>query len=190
VRQVTVEVVISAPREQVFDLVADLSRRPSFTDHYLKDFRLARANPVGRGAAARFLLESGMFSERGEISITECDRPRRIVEQGRVGRLGRSRLAAVYDFIRETNDMTRVRLTTFAEPRTAVDRFKHRGIHRWIKRQSRKSLERLRKLCEEPGHQIPRAVSIAGFEALTNPRFGAHVPAHGESGFGASESAG
>ena len=56
-RQVTVDTVISAPREEIFDFVADLSRRPAFADHYLKDYRLARANPVGEGAAARFLLD-------------------------------------------------------------------------------------------------------------------------------------
>ena len=70
----------------VFDFVADLSLRPSFADHYLKDYRLARANPVGKGAAARFLLDTPVFNERGEIAIVECDRPRRIVEEGRVGR--------------------------------------------------------------------------------------------------------
>ena len=115
-RQVTVDTVISAPREDVFDFVADLSLRPSFADHYLKDYRLARANPVGKGAAARFLLDRPVFNERGEIAIVECDRPRRIVEEGRVGRLGRSRLVAIYDFIPEAGGTTRVELTTLCEP--------------------------------------------------------------------------
>ena len=117
-RQVTVDTVISAPREEVFDLVADLSLRPSFADHYLKDYRLARANPVGKGAAARFLLDTPVFNERGEIAIVECDRPRRIVEEGRVGRVGRSRLLAIYDFIPEAGGSTRVELTTLSEPKT------------------------------------------------------------------------
>src|SRR5919202_1196648 len=42
-REVTVDVHISAPRADVFDFVADLAGRPAWTDHYLKDYRLARA---------------------------------------------------------------------------------------------------------------------------------------------------
>jgi ribosome-associated toxin RatA of RatAB toxin-antitoxin module len=86
VREVKVSTVISASCEDVFDLVEDLSRRPSFTDHYLKDFRLARSNPRGLGASARFLLARRVFSERAETRIVECDRPRRVVEEGRIGR--------------------------------------------------------------------------------------------------------
>jgi uncharacterized protein YndB with AHSA1/START domain len=175
-RQVTVETVISAPREDIFDLVADLSLRPAFADHYLKDFRLARANPVGKGAAARFLLDAPLFSERAELEISECDRPRRIVEEGRVGRRGRSRLVAVYDFIPEAGGNTRVELTTYSEPKTALDRFKQRGVHRWIRRQSKTALKRLRKIFEEPsGEELPR-VTVAGYEGPKAPRFGAHVP--------------
>lgn len=176
-RQVTVDTVISAPREEVYDFVVDLSRRPAYSDHYLKDFRLARANPVGKGAAARFLLDAPVFSERGEIAIVEADRPRRIVEEGRVGRLGRSRTVAVYDFIAEAAGTTRVELTTYSEPKTAVDRFKQRRAHRWMRRQSKKALERLRKIFEEPAGEALAQVGVAGYEEAKAPRFGAHVPA-------------
>ena len=169
--------VISAPREELFDFVADLSNRPSYTDHYLEDFRLARANPVGKGAAARFLLDGPMFSERGEFSIAEATRPRRIVEEGRVGRLGRSRLVAVYDFIPEGRGVTRVELTTYAEPKTLIDRFKQRRVHRWMRRQTKKALERLRRIFEEPGREERSRVAVAGDEPWRAPRFGAHVPA-------------
>ena len=168
--------VISAPREELFDFVVDLSNRPSYADHYLKDFRLARANPVGKGAAARFLLDRPVFSERGEITIAEATRPRRIVEDGRVGRLGRSRLVAVYDFIPEGRDVTRVELTTYSEPKTAIDRFKQRGAHRWMRRQTKKALERLRKIFEEPSGEARSRVGVAGNEPWRAPRFGAHVP--------------
>lgn len=180
-RQVTVEKVISASREEIFDLVADLSLRPAYADHYLKDYRLARANPVGQGAAARFLLDAPVFSERAEITIVECDRPRRIVEEGRVGRVGRSRLVAVYEFIPEAGGTTRVELTIYSEPKTLIDRFKQRGAHRWIRRQSKVSLERLRKIFEEPRKgELPR-VTVAGYEPDKAPRFGAHVPAAGKA---------
>lgn len=175
-REVTVSAVISAPRERLFDFVVDLSNRPAYADHYLKDFRLARANPVGKGAAARFLLDGPVFSERGEIAIVEASRPRRIVEEGRVGRLGRSRLVAVYDFIPQAGGVTRVELTTFGEPKTALDRFKQRGAHRWMRRQTKKALDRLRRIFEEPEDSERAHVGMAGYEPWKAPRFGAHVP--------------
>lgn len=175
-RQVTVDTVISAPREEIFDFVADLSRRPAYCDHYLKDYRLARANPVGEGAAARFLLKGPIFKERADLAIVEASRPRRLVEEGRVGIRGRSRLIAIYDFIPEGR-ATRVELTTYSEPKTWVDRVRQRGAHRFIKRNSKKALNRLRKIFEEPREgELPRA-GIAGYEPAKAPRFGAHVPA-------------
>ena len=176
-RQVTVDTVISAPREEIYDFVADLSRRPAYSDHYLKDYRLARANPVGKGAAARFLLDAPVFSERGEIAIVEAERPRRIVEEGRVGRLGRSRTVAVYEFIPEGSRATRVELTLYSEPKTVLDRFKQRRAHRWMRRQSNKALQRLRKIFEEPQREKLAQVGVAGYEGAKAPRFGAHVPA-------------
>jgi hypothetical protein len=175
-QEVTVSAVISAPREDLFDFVVDLSKRPSYADHYLKDYRLARANPVGKGAAARFLLDTPIFSERGEISIVEASRPRRIVEEGRVGRLGRSRLVAVYEFLVEAGGVTRVELTTYGEPKTVIDRFKHRGVHRWMRRQTKKSLERLRKIFEEPSREERAHVGMAGYEPWRAPRFGGPLP--------------
>lgn len=176
-RQVVVDTVISASREEVYDFVVDLSRRPAYSDHYLKDFRLARANPVGKGAAARFLLNAPVFSQRGEIAIVEADRPQRIVEEGRIGRLGRSRTVTVYDFTADDSQTTRVQLTTHSEPATMVDGLKQRGAHRWMGRQSKKALDRLRKIFEEPQHEELARVGVAGYEGATAPRFGAHVPA-------------
>jgi len=174
-RQVTVGTVISAPRERVFDYVADISLRPSYCDHYLKDFRLARVNPVGVGAAASFLLDAPVFSDRGEIAIVVTNRPRQIAEEGRVGRRGRSRTVAIYDFIREGPQTTRVELTTFSDPTTFVDRFKQRRAHRWVRRQTKKSLERLRRIFEEPQGAEPVRASVAAWEGATAPRFGGRV---------------
>jgi uncharacterized protein YndB with AHSA1/START domain len=174
VRETTVSVVITAPREEVFDFVADLSLRPSWTDHYLDEFRLARANPVGLGAAARFKFKRGKTtSEWAEIEIEECDRPRRILEEGRVGRRGRSRFAALYEFIPEGH-ATRVELTTISDPKTLVDKIKQRGAHRWIKRNTAKALERLRKVFEEPGTVEIKRATVAGYDNYKAPRFGAH----------------
>jgi uncharacterized protein YndB with AHSA1/START domain len=174
VREVKVSTVISASCEDVFDVLEDLSQRPAFSDHYLKDFRLSRANPRGTGATARFLFARRIFAERAEIRILECERPHRIVEEGSVGRLGRSSLSAVYELQPEASGC-RVELTTSSEPKTAVDRLRQRGARRWIHRNTKKALTRLRKLLEDPGSGPSERVTVAGYEPHTAPRFGDHV---------------
>jgi uncharacterized protein YndB with AHSA1/START domain len=174
-RQVTVATSISAPREDVFDLVADLAARPAWTDHYLADYRLARANPYGRGAAARFLLRAPLAKEYAELEITECDRPRRIVEEVRVGRLGRNRSLAIYEFIAEAGGITRVELTTYGEPATVIDRLKQIGAARWVRGQTKIALERLRMIFEEPPEGALARATVAGFEPEKAARFGART---------------
>jgi uncharacterized protein YndB with AHSA1/START domain len=174
VRQVTVSTVISAPREQVFDFVCDLAGRPAYTDHFMRDYRLARVNPVGAGAAARFQLRAPLAKEYAELEITEVDRPRQIVEEIRFGRRGRNRSVAVYEFSVEGGGVTRVELTTYSEPATVVDRLKELGAAGWMRRQTKKALERLRLIFEEsPRGELKRA-TIAGYEPAKAPRFGAH----------------
>ena len=172
-RQVTVSIVISAPREEIFDFVSDLAARPAFTDHFMRDYRLARANPVGLGAAARFQMKAPFAKEYAELEITELDRPRRIVEELAVGRRGRNRSLAVYDFSVDGPGVTRIELTTFSEPATLVDRVKELGAAGWLKRQTSKALNRLRMIFEEPPAGELKRATIAGFEPDKAARFGA-----------------
>jgi uncharacterized protein YndB with AHSA1/START domain len=175
VRQVTVSTVISAPREEVFDFVCDLAARPAYTDHFMRDYRLARVDPVGPGAAARFQLRAPLAKEYAELQIMEADRPRRIVEEIRVGRRGRNRSVAVYEFIVDGGGVTRVELTTYSEPATIIDRVKELGAAAWIRRQTKKALERLRLIFEEPPRGELKRATIAGYEPEKAPRFGAHT---------------
>jgi uncharacterized protein YndB with AHSA1/START domain len=172
VREVTVSTVISAPRQEIFDFVCDLAGRPAFTDHFLRDYRLARVNPVGMGAAARFQLKAPFAKEYAELHITEVDRPRRIVEEIRVGRRGRNRSLAVYDFSSEGHGVTRVELTTFSEPATVIDRVRELGAAGWMRRQTAKALDRLRMIFEEPPRGELKRATIAGFEPEKAARFG------------------
>ena len=174
-REVTVSAVISAPREDVFDFVCDLSLRPSFTDHFMDDYRLARVYPIGLGAAARFKLDAPLANEYAELTITRADRPRAIIEEIRYGRRGRNRSVAVYDFTRESANVTRVELTTFSEPATIVDRLKEIGAAGWLRRKAGKSLDRLRMVFEEPDRAKLKRVSIAGYEPEKAARFGTYA---------------
>jgi hypothetical protein len=173
VRQVTVSTVISAPREQIVDVVCDLAARPAYTDHFMRDYRLARVNPVGPGAASRFQLRGPLAKEYAELTIREVDRPRRIVEDVRLGRRGRNRNVAVYDFMPEGGGTTRVELTTWGEPATVVDRIRQLGAAGWTRRQTKKALERLRMIFEEPPDGELKRATIAGYEPAKAPRFGA-----------------
>ena len=174
-REVTVSAVISAPREDVYDFVCDLAARPSFTDHFMDDYRLARVQPVGVGAAARFKLDAPLANEYAELTITKADRPRQIIEEIRVGRRGRNRWVAVHDFTRESPTVTRVELTTFSEPATRVDRLKEIGAAGWVRRKTRKALDRLRMIFEEPGRVELKRATIAGYDPEKAARFGAYA---------------
>ena len=62
--------------------------------------------------------------------------------------------------------MTRVELTTYGEPKTLLDRFKQRGVHRWMRRQTKKALERLRRIFEEPSGEERRPRGRGGLRAV------------------------
>lgn len=171
---VTVETVISAPREAVFDFLGDLANHVAFTDHYLSDFRLARAKSEGLGAAARFRLENPGPKQWAEVQLSVFERPRRIVEEGHSGRFGRNRFWTVWDLSPEGKG-TRVELTFWSEPATRWDSFKEAlGARRWVKAQNKVALARLRKVFEEDRDAPLARATVAGLEPMTLPRFGGH----------------
>jgi hypothetical protein len=81
----------------------------------------------------------------------------------------------VYDFSRESGNVTRVELTTFSEAATLVDRLKEIGAAGWIKRKTRKSLDRLRMVFEEPDRVELKRATIAGYEPEKAARFGGYA---------------
>lgn len=172
-RPVRAHVTISAPREEVYDFVADLANRVAWCDHWQKEFRLTRPRAYGEGAAARFRAEAPFNTTWAEATIVKADRPRVLREQLRLGRLGRTPGYAQYDF-EPVGTATRVEFAIWTEPATRLDAFKETlGTHRWLKRQVKKSLNRLRAIFEErPADEpLPRA-TIAGFEPSKAARFG------------------
>lgn len=171
---VTVETVISAPREAVFDFVGDLANHVAFTDHFMSDFRLARARSDGLGAAARFRFENPGPKQWAEVQLSVFERPRRIVEEGHSGRFGRNRFWTLWEFVPD-GKATRVELTFWSRPATRWDSFKEAlGARRWIKAKNKVALVRLRKVFEEEREAPLARATIAGLEPLTLPRFGDH----------------
>ena len=158
---VSVSIVVSAPRERVFDYLQDIANHPEFTDHYLVDWHLTRLDSVGAGAGARFRVKAprNRFSW-ADVTFVEVDRPYRIVEVGRTGKANRIRTVGVYE-LAEAAGGTRVRFTLGTEPATMSDRLSESlGGTSWLKRKNARALQRLRSILEE-GEGRGRRIKVA-----------------------------
>lgn len=160
---VTVSITVGRPREQVFAYLADIANHSEFTDHFLEDWHLTRADPVGRGAGARFRIKAPLqrFSWMG-VSFIEVDPPWRIVEAGRGGKFNRIRSMTIYTLEPAPDDGTRVQLSVETEPVTISDHLMEAlGARRWTRRQNLRALRRLRSILEDGKHRGAR-VTVAG----------------------------
>jgi uncharacterized protein YndB with AHSA1/START domain len=160
---VTVSILIARPPEEVFDYLADIANHAEFSDHYLTRWHLTREDSYGTGAGARFHAEAPLsrFSW-ADVTITELQRPHRIVELGRGGKFNRIRTTTIYSLRPGAGGGTEVELTADTEPVTLGDRIVESfGTRRWFKRNSRKALRRLRSILEEDRDRGRRA-TIAG----------------------------
>lgn len=160
-RPTTATSTIDAPRERVFDYLADIANHAEFTDHFMKDFRLERLDSRGVGAAARFRLSSIGPDVWAELVISELERPFRIELEGRAGRIGRVPIKAAYRLIGEDPSMTRVELTFSSEPVVAPDRLREMlGGRLWLQYECRRALRRLKMILEQ-GEPSAHAVRVA-----------------------------
>jgi uncharacterized protein YndB with AHSA1/START domain len=160
---VTVSIVISAPREQVFDYLQDIANHPEFTDHYLVDWHLTRQNSVGRGAGARYRVKApGNRFGWGDATFAEVVRPHRIVEIGRSGKGNRVRTLGVYELAPAPGGATRVQFKLETEAPMLSDRIMEAfGGRMWLKRKNEKAMRRLRSILER-GEGRGERVTLAG----------------------------
>jgi hypothetical protein len=172
VNPVESRITISAPREEIYAFVADMANRVAWMDNLLDDYRLTRVHPVGVGAGAAFVIDSPLFPQRAEFQIVKMDEPRLIVEQGRIGRWGRTTGWTEWEFT-ESHGSTELTATVWTEPGIRWDGFKESlGARPWVKRQMRRSLKRLRSIFEERPEQPPARATVAGYEPLKAARYG------------------
>jgi len=163
VHPLTVSIVVSAPREQIFEYLQDLANHPEFTDHYLVDWHLTRIDSVGEGAGARFKVKAPVnrFSW-GDVTFSEVEAPHRIVEVGRTGKNNRIRTLGVYDLAPAAAGGTRVRFTLQTVPATMADRIMEGlGARAWLRRKNQKAMRRLRSIMEH-GEGRGERVTVAG----------------------------
>jgi uncharacterized protein YndB with AHSA1/START domain len=163
---VSAEIEIDAPRELVFEALADLSRRPSFTDHFLGGFHLTRIESRGIGAGARFRLASPLRSIWMDTAIVESEPPHKLVERGRGGRGNRIPMNTVWELTEGTGSLTRVRVSFWSEPSNPLDRALEilAGNSISAERGWREALRRLRDRLEG-GEPPPPALAVAGGNA-------------------------
>lgn len=150
---VSAEIEIDAPRQRVFEAIADLARRPSFTDHFLDGFHLTRIESSGVGAGARFRFATPLRSVWMDTAIAELAEPHRIVERGRGGRGNRMAATTAWELTEGGGSLTRVRVAHWTEPSNPVDRAVEAlgGAAFWQGRGWREALRRLRDQLESGG---------------------------------------
>ena len=148
---ITVEVTIARPREEIFEYLADIANHAEFNDHFMVDWRLTREDTYGYGAGARYRIDAPLnrFSW-ADSTIIELDRPRKIVEAGRMGKYNRIRTLGVYELDRAAGNSTRVRFTLETQPKLLSDKFlESLGARPWMRRKLGKAMRRLRSILEE-----------------------------------------
>src|SRR3954447_19730950 len=107
---VNVQASISAPREEIYEYIADLALRPAFCDHYLKDYRLAHPRSKGVRAAARHLIDTPFGQQWVGGSIEEAEAPRLIVERAHGGHNLRTKGGVTWELTRAGSGLTRVEM--------------------------------------------------------------------------------
>ena len=143
---ISLTISIDAARERVFDFICDLGVRDSWTDHFATEFRLERIPAQGAGAAARFRVDAPAGVRYMETVIAEADRPFRVVEHGRGGRLDHIPIRTVWEL--EEGPTTTVTLTFWTVPPSAFDHAREFGRSRWWRRRWNKALRRMQELIE------------------------------------------
>jgi uncharacterized protein YndB with AHSA1/START domain len=164
VHPLTASIVISAPRERIFDYLADIANHSEFTDHYLVDWHLTREDSVGTGAGARFRVKApGNRFSWADSTLTEVSRPHRIVEVGRTGKTNRIRTLGVYELAPAPGGATRVRFTLETQTSVLSDRMLDAlGGRVWLKRKNEKAMRRLRSILERGEGRGERVTLAAG----------------------------
>jgi uncharacterized protein YndB with AHSA1/START domain len=159
---ISLTVSIDAPRERVFDFICDLGVRQGWTDHFASEYRVERIPAQGLGAGARFRVDAPAGVRYMETVITEAERPFRVVEHGRGGRLDHIPIRTIWEL--EEGPTTTVRLTFWTTPLSAFDRIREIGRTRWWKRRWSRALRRLQEIIES-GEPVP-PTQVAGGDQL------------------------
>ena len=157
-------------RKRLFTYLVDLANRPAFLDNFQREFRLSRVDSSGRGASARYRIGGPLSWHWAEFEIVELSAPRKVVELGRSGRVGRISTRTEFTLEDLGADLTRLTVTVTAHGRWIDNLFVTLGGSKWLKRQYRKSLKRLCTLfADGPTAVAAQRATVAGLSHGSDP---------------------
>lgn len=163
---VSASVTIEAPREQVFEYLADIANHPEFMDHFLTEWHLTRVDSYGAGAGARFRMKAPFQRFAwGDLSFASVESPHRLLSVGRGGKFNRDKLWWEWRLDPVSGGGTQVTFTADLDTVMASDRFlQSLGYRGWLKRNAKKALRRLTRIVEEGEGRGQRA-TVGGLSA-------------------------
>jgi uncharacterized protein YndB with AHSA1/START domain len=160
---ITSSVLVDRPREEVYEYLSDIANHWEFTDHHLREVHMTREDTYGLGAGMRFRQPTPLNRfDWAELTITDMEPPRRIVEKGRGGKYNRIRSVVVWLLEPAGAASTRVTLTYETQPQYPSDRLIEALGRGRVRRGQRKALKRLRSILEEDRERGRRATIAAG----------------------------
>ncbi len=160
---ITSSVLVDRPREEVYEYLSDIANHWEFTDHHLREVHMTREDTYGLGAGMRFRQPTPLNRfDWAELTITDMEPQRRIVEKGRGGKYNRIRSVVVWLLEPAGAASTRVTLTYETQPKYPSDRLIEALGRGRVKRGQRKALKRLRSILEEDRERGRRATIAAG----------------------------
>lgn len=141
-KPLTVSTTIRRPREEVFDFLAPLANHEPFTDHVLKDWRVA---PDGR--SVKVTVHAPGQKVEAEIVALEEERPSRTVERT-TSAGGKRRTLGTYRLTDAPDGGTHVEFEITWEAAPLADRLTAPVGRAFLKKVNTRSMERLKALLE------------------------------------------
>lgn len=164
-RPARASITIDRPILEVYEYLLDIGSRPEFAPTIFRDFRLARVEPKGVGAGARYRLHRKLRDRYAGTTITEAVPGERILEEGSTGRGGRVPLAIEYILEELPGGPTRVEWTFETHPLNLADQIREFRFRGKVKRKMPSSLRRLRGILEQtPTATAGERATVAGLD--------------------------
>jgi hypothetical protein len=140
---VSVSVTVDRPVEEVYDFLDVLGNHESFTDHFLKDWRLS-GPPSGVGAGVTLRAVAMGRSEEVELEVIEAQRPTMIRERT-VGAGGKRVTTGTYRLAPAGEGRTAVTFELAYEKEPTLDRIMAPVVRAWMRKANGRAMERLRE---------------------------------------------
>lgn len=147
-RAIKESIAIDRPADEVYDYLLDIGSRPEFAGDLFLDFRLARVESYGKGAAARFRLGKRARDRFAGTTITEAVPFSLIREDGSTGRGGRVPLILEYQLDQAQGAPTTVTFVIGTHPLQTIDRLREFGMRRKLNTRAKRVVRRLRDILE------------------------------------------